>query len=57
MQAGLSQAQLAQRLGVSQPLVARTEKGEHMVSEETIRRWAEALGLDVQLVLVRSKMR
>lgn len=46
--AGLTQAQLAQRMGVSQPVVARIEGSigsrKHAPSLATLRRYAEACG-------------
>ena len=45
LQAGLSQQQVAERMGVSQPQVARCEQGKHDPGTETIARWAEALGV------------
>ncbi len=46
---GLTQAQVAERLGVAQPAVARIESGKN-VSLKTLRRYAGALGckLDVR---------
>jgi DNA-binding XRE family transcriptional regulator len=45
---GLTQAQVAERLGVAQPAVARIESGKN-VSLKTLRRYAGAIGckLDV----------
>lgn len=46
--AGLTQAQLAERMGVSQPVVARIEASvgsrKHAPSLSTLRRYAEACG-------------
>jgi DNA-binding XRE family transcriptional regulator len=46
--AGLTQAQLAERMGVSQPVVARIEGNigsrKHAPSLATLRRYAEACG-------------
>ncbi len=41
----LTQAQLAQRLGVRQPHVARLELGEHTPSIEMLQRLSRVLGL------------
>ncbi len=46
---GLSQTELARRLGVSQPTVARWESGEHVPEIGTLVRLAETLGLHVVL--------
>lgn len=46
---GLSQAALARRCGVSQPAIARLERGEHEPRLATLRRVAHAL--DAELVL------
>jgi transcriptional regulator with XRE-family HTH domain len=42
--AGLTQAQLAARLGVKQPVVARVESGNVMPDLRTVHRYAHALG-------------
>lgn len=56
---GLTQAQLAQKIGTTQSAVARLEsgKGKHSPSLATLSRYAEALGcrLEVRLVRQRSK--
>ena len=46
---GLSQQQLAARLGVSQPVVARLESGEHAPRMETLLRLSENLGMSLRL--------
>src|ERR1700679_2130655 len=46
---GLSQRQLAERLGVHQPDVARMESGEHTPSLERLIRVAN--GLDIELMI------
>lgn len=43
---GLSQAQLAKKLGMKQPAVARLEAGEHNPSMETMYRLSQALGIE-----------
>ena len=56
---GLTQAQLAQRIGTTQSAVARLEsgRGKHSPSLATLTRYAEALGrrLEVSLVQQRAK--
>jgi len=49
-EAGLTQAQMAERLGVTQSQVARIEKkGYEAYTLTTLRRYVEALGRDFQL--------
>jgi ribosome-binding protein aMBF1 (putative translation factor) len=44
LRAGLSQEQLAQRMGISQSAVARVESGRHWPSRATLQRYAKATG-------------
>ena len=44
--AGLTQAELAGRLGVSQTVVSRTESGERQLQDDRIRDFAEAIGTE-----------
>ena len=44
---GLSQAELGRRSGVSQPAIARLERGEHEPRLATLRRVAHALDADL----------
>ena len=46
---GLSQAALAKRCGVSQPAIARLERGEHEPRLATLRRVAHALDANPEL--------
>jgi DNA-binding XRE family transcriptional regulator len=46
---GLSQSQLARTLGVSQPLVARLETGEHEPTLTTLSRLSRHLGLEFHI--------
>jgi ribosome-binding protein aMBF1 (putative translation factor) len=46
---GLSQAVLADRLGVTQPAVARLESGEHNPAFPTLLRLSEALGVELAI--------
>jgi ribosome-binding protein aMBF1 (putative translation factor) len=41
---GLSQQDLAQRMGTTASVISRIESGQHRTSTETLRRLAEALG-------------
>jgi hypothetical protein len=49
--AGLSQAEVADRMGTSQPAVARVEAGVVDVRLSTLRRYAEAVGRRLELRL------
>jgi ribosome-binding protein aMBF1 (putative translation factor) len=50
--AGLTQTEIATRMGTSQSVVARLENGHHMPTFEMIDRYAAAIGrrLDVRLL-------
>lgn len=54
--AGLSQAQVAERMGTKAPAVARLERalasGKHSPSIDTLRKYATALGKRVEVHLV-----
>lgn len=54
--AGLSQAQVAERMGTKAPAVARLESalasGKHSPSIDTLRKYAAALGKRVEVHLV-----
>lgn len=43
--AGLSQKELAQRIGTSHSAISRLESGRHKTSVETLQRVADALGV------------
>jgi len=45
--AGISQRELARRMGTSQPAVARLERGEVDPKLSTLQRFAAAIGLEV----------
>ena len=51
IKAGLSQSEVAARMGTSQPTVARLESG-HKPSLKTAERYAEAVGMRVEIHLV-----
>lgn len=57
MRHGMSQAQLARKLGMRQPHVARLESGDHEPSVATLARLADALGLDFSLDIKRGRVR
>ena len=53
--AGISQAELAERMGTTQSAVARLEsgRGKHSPSLATLRKYAQALGCHLDLRLVK----
>jgi predicted transcriptional regulator len=51
LRAGLSQAELAERMGTSQSAIARLENGKSLPSVATLLRFAEATGSRVSLRL------
>ena len=51
LRAGLSQAELAERMRTSQSTVARLESGQTLPSTKTLHRFAEATGSKVELRL------
>ncbi|NDY55858.1 helix-turn-helix domain-containing protein [Desulfovibrio sulfodismutans] len=52
--AGLTQAQVAERMGVKQPVVAKIEGGKSNVSFDTLNRYAHANGYKVKVEFVSS---
>lgn len=56
-EAGLTQAELAERIGTTQSAVARMETaiGKHSPSIATLKRYASALGYRLQLRLVKEQ--
>jgi ribosome-binding protein aMBF1 (putative translation factor) len=50
--AGLSQAQLANRMGTSQSTIARLESGQTLPSTKTLLRFAKATGSKVHVRLL-----
>lgn len=48
---GLSQAELAERMGTSQSTIARLESGQTLPSTKTLLRFAEATNSKIQLRL------
>ncbi|WP_299691119.1 helix-turn-helix transcriptional regulator [Hydrocarboniphaga sp.] len=56
--AGLSQADVAARMGTQAPAITRLESslgsGKHSPSIDTLKRYAEAVGCELQLKFVRS---
>lgn len=51
-EAGLTQEQIAERMGTTQSVVARLENAHHMPSFDLVTRYASALGRRVRLDLV-----
>lgn len=51
--AGLTQAQVAERMGVKQPVVAKIEGGRSNVSFGTLKRYARATGCKVKVEFVQ----
>ena len=51
VRAGLSQAELAERMGTSQSAIARLESGQTLPSTKTLLRFAEATRSKVELRL------
>lgn len=51
LRAGLSQAELAERMGTSQSTIARLESGKTLPSTKTLLRFAQATGSKVHLRL------
>jgi len=58
-QAGLSQAQVASRMGTKATVIVRLESslssGKHPPSPITLRRYAQAVGCELQVQLVKSE--
>jgi transcriptional regulator with XRE-family HTH domain len=59
--AGLTQAQVAERMGTKPPAVTRLEaslsSGKHSPSLATLRKYAEAVGCRLEVRLVRARVR
>jgi len=49
---GLTQAQVAERMGVKQPVVAKIESGKSNVSFDTLKRYAHATGCKVKVEFI-----
>lgn len=52
---GISQAKLAEMVGMQQPSIARLESGKVVPSLETVERIAEALNLQVKISFKNKK--
>jgi len=59
-EAGLSQADVAERMGTKAPAVTRLESsltnGKHSPSVETLRKYAEAVGCRLEIHLVSERV-
>ena len=51
--AGLTQAQVAERMGVKQPVVAKIEGGRANVSIDTLKRYAHATGCKIKVEFIQ----
>ncbi|EAB6718088.1 XRE family transcriptional regulator [Salmonella enterica subsp. enterica] len=54
-EAGLTQLQIAERMGTTQSAIARLENAHHMPSLELVTRYAAALGRKVEFELVAAE--
>lgn len=52
--AGLTQAQVAERMGVKQPVVAKIEGGRSNVSIDTLKRYAHATGCTIKVEFIQA---
>lgn len=52
LRAGMTQLELAERMGTSQPVIARWEKGHRSPSVEALVRAVRACGLDISMSIV-----
>ncbi|HAU58289.1 MAG TPA: transcriptional regulator [Comamonadaceae bacterium] len=55
LQAGMTQSELARRMGKAQSFVSKVETGERYVEVLDFLRWCEMSGTDAGLVLQRVK--
>ena len=57
-QTGLTQAEVAERVGTTQSAIARLESGarKHSPSIATLQRYARALGYRVQIKLIKARV-
>jgi DNA-binding XRE family transcriptional regulator len=52
---GLTQAQVAKQIGTSTPQLSRTERRPENVNMRTLMRYADAVGMDIDIRLVARK--
>jgi transcriptional regulator with XRE-family HTH domain len=48
---GLTQQAMAEKLGVTQPTVSRVESGETTPRQRHLRRWADAYGVELDMLV------
>jgi len=51
IRAGLSQVELAERMGTKQPAISRAERGRAIPTLEFLERWTKATGANLELHL------
>jgi ribosome-binding protein aMBF1 (putative translation factor) len=52
---GLSQREIARRIGTSAPQISRTERSPEHSNVQTLQRYAKALGMKLDMKLVSSR--
>lgn len=52
LRADLSQAEIAEKMGTTQPAIARLESGRQVPSTKTLRRYADATGSRLRIELI-----
>ena len=57
LRAGISQAELARRMGTTQSVIAKLESGKSLPSTRTLHRYARATGSKVKIMLVADGQR
>lgn len=55
LEAGLTQGELAERMGVSRPVVVRLESAEHAPRVDTLAKAARAMGLELEVAFRKPK--
>ena len=55
VKAGLTQADVAERMGTTQSVIARMESGRALPSLRTLSRYAQAVGFTVTVKLIRER--
>lgn len=57
LRAGISQAELARRMGTTQSVIAKLESGKSLPSTRTLHRYARATGSKVKITLAADGQR
>ena len=52
---GMTQAEVANKMGVSQPVIARLES-EHNISMRTLKRYVSDIGQPISLIITPNKL-